>query len=260
MNILFIGDIVGAIGRRIVKEKLPSFVDKYHIDFVIANGENVTHGKGLVKHHYDELVDDGIDAITLGNHYNSKSELARYIDGVDRLIRPANLLNDYPGEGTAVFEVDGISVRVTNILGSAFMNENVQNPYQSLLEIIENEEKANIHIIDFHAEATGEKKSFAFACDGLVSAVLGTHTHVQTKDAQILENGTAFISDVGMCGFNDGVLGFSKETVVGKLIYGKNTKFDLPNDGKGLFSAVVLKINDISGKAEEIFPIYYVED
>lgn len=260
MNILFIGDIVGAIGRRIVKEKLPSFVDKYHIDFVIANGENVTHGKGLVKYHYDELVNDGIDAITLGNHYNSKNELARYIDGVDRLIRPANLLDDYPGEGTAVFEVDGITVRVTNLLGSAFMNENVQNPYQTVLEIIENEEKTNIHIVDFHGEATGEKLSFAYAVDGLVSAVLGTHTHVQTKDAQILKEGTAFISDVGMTGFKDGILGFSKETVVGKLMYGHSGKFDLPTEGKGLFSAVVLKINDISGKTEEIFPIYYQED
>ena len=191
MKILFIGDIVGIVGRRMIHDHLNTFVEKYHIDFVIANAENATHGKGLIRHHYEELIDDGIDAITLGNHYDNKSEIRRYIDSADRLIRPLNLIHEYPGEGSILFEYNGITIRVTNLLGSAFMDENVNNPYYSLLELINNEEKADIHIVDYHAEATGEKLCLAYALDGKVSAVLGTHTHVQTRDYQILENGTA---------------------------------------------------------------------
>ena len=260
MKILFIGDIVGRVGRRIVKEKLDYFVNKYGIDFVIANGENATHGKGLIRHHYEELINAGVDCITLGNHYNSKTELAKYIDRVDCLVRPNNLLKEYPGCGSIVFDVDGVSVRVTNILGSAFINEEVTSPYGSMLDVLSDDEEAIIHIVDYHGEATGEKQCFAYAFDGKVSAVLGTHTHVQTKDAHILENGTAFISDVGMCGFADGVLGFERNSVINKTIYGKQSKFELPNEGRGLFSAVVLDINEITGKCEEIFNIYFEEE
>lgn len=243
-----------------IHDYLPGFVDKYHIDFVIANGENASHGKGLLRHHYFELIESGVDVVTLGNHYDSKNDLRRYVDQVDRIVRPLNLINEYPGEGTAVFDVNGISIRVTNVLGSAFMKESVNNPYYSLLETIESEEEhAAIHIVDFHAEATGEKICFAYAFDGKVSAVLGTHTHVQTRDYRILEGGTAFISDVGMTGLYDGALGFDKNTVVSKLMYGNNVRFDIPNEGRGLFSAVVMDIDENTGKCIEIFPIYYVE-
>ena len=260
MNILFIGDIVGRVGRRMIKDYLNIYVEKYHIDFVIANGENATHGKGLIQNHYNELINNGVDVITLGNHYKSKNEILRYLDFADNLIRPYNILEKCPGVGTAIFDVDGISVRVTNILGAAFMNEQVNAPYYSILEILADEEKANIHIIDFHADATGEKQSFAYALDGKVTAVLGTHTHVQTRDYMVLPQGTGFISDVGMTGYYDGVLGFTKETVVAKNMYGELKKFEVPDDGRGLLSAVVLHVDDLSGKCLEIFPIYYVED
>ena len=251
--------MVGRVGRRMLKERIPHYVEKYNIDFVIANGENASHGKGLTRNQYFELVDAGVDAITLGNHYMSKSDILRYINQVDRLVRPYNLLKEFPGEGSVVFEVNDVSVRVTNILGSAFMNEEVNAPYYSILNLLAEEEPATIHIIDFHAEATGEKQSLAFALDGKVSAVLGTHTHVQTSDAHVLPNGTAFISDVGMTGFADGVLGCTKETVVEKIIYGKQSKFQTPDEGRGVFSAVVLDIDDITGLANQIFPIYYLE-
>lgn len=243
-----------------IKDYLPGIVEKYHIDFVIANGENASHGKGLLRHHYFELIESGIDVITLGNHYESKKELRGYIDRVDRLVRPLNLIHEYPGDGSVVFDVNGISVRVTNILGTAFMKEEVNNPYYSLVECLDQaEEQATIHIVDYHAEATGEKICFAYAFDGKVSAVIGTHTHVQTRDYRILEGGTAFISDVGMTGLYDGALGFDKETVVNKLMYGNQTRFDLPNEGRGLFSAVVLDVDDNSGQCIEIFPIYQIE-
>ncbi len=260
MKILFIGDVVGKVGRRIIKEKLPYFVKKYDIDFVIANGENATHGKGLIKHHYDELIDAGVDVITLGNHYDSKNEINKYIGYADRLIRPLNLKRPFPGEGSAVFDVDGISIRITNVLGAAFMKEEVNAPYLSTLELLENEQPTNIHIIDFHAEATGEKQSYAYALDGKVSAVIGTHTHVQTNDAKILPNGTAFISDVGMTGFNDGVLGFDKDSVVRANMYGEKSKFTPPDNGRGLLSAVVIDIDDNTGVSNSIFSIYYVEE
>lgn len=259
MKILFIGDIVGRVGRRIVKEKIPYYVEKYGIDFVIANGENATHGKGLTLHHYDEIINAGADVVTLGNHYDSKNEIRRYIDRVDRLIRPANLLNAYPGDGTALFDYDGVSVRVTNILGSAFINEQVNAPYYSMLQILE-DEPANIHIVDFHGEATGEKMGFALAFDGKVSAVLGTHTHVQTRDNRILPNGTAFISDVGMCGAYDSVLGFEKNSVIKKTVYGEASKFEPPEDGQALFNAVVITVDESTGLATDIFPIYYIEE
>ena len=260
MKILFIGDIVGSIGRRLIKEKLESIVNKYNIDFVIANGENVTHGKGLIRHHYDELINSGIDVITLGNHYNSKSELKFFIDRVDSIVRPINLITNFPGEGTALFDVDGITVRVTNVLGSAFMNELVNSPYLAMTELLDSEEeKANIHIVDFHAEATGEKYSLAYALDGKVSAVIGTHTHIQTNDFRILPNGTAFISDVGMTGFYDGILGFDKDSVIKKNCYGQMSKFELPEEGRGILQGVVLDIDEISGKCLQIFPISILE-
>ena len=242
-----------------IKEYLPRLVEKYEIDFVIANGENASHGKGLLKNQYDELIDAGVDVITLGNHYNSKKDIIHYIDRVDRLVRPLNIINSFPGEGSVVFDLDGISARVTNVLGSAFMNENVDNPYKSIMEVIENEEPCNIHIVDFHAEATGEKQCLGYALDGKVSAVLGTHTHVQTHDARILPNGTAFISDVGMTGFADGVLGCTKETVVNKILFGEHSRFETPDNGRGILSAVVIDVDDISGISKEIFPVYYLE-
>ena len=132
--------------------------------------------------------------------------------------------------------------------------------YWGMKKAHDNEEKADIHIVDFHAEATGEKLCLAFALDGKVSAVLGTHTHVQTKDYKILEGGTAYISDVGMTGYADGALGFDKDSVVNKITYGNHSRFDLPENGRGLFSAVVLDIDEFSGKCKEIFPIYYLEE
>ena len=260
MKILFIGDIVGKVGRRMIKEKLPYFIKKYDIDFVIANGENATHGKGLIRHHYEELIDSGVDVITLGNHFDSKNEIIKYIDRADRLSRPINLIRPFPGEGSALFDLDGITVRVTNVLGSAFIKEEVNSPYLSTLELLETAEPANIHIIDFHAEATGEKQSFAYALDGKVSAVIGTHTHVQTNDARILPNGTAFISDAGMTGFNDGILGFDKDTVIRANLYGEKSRFAPPDEGRGLLSGVVIDVDDICGRAKDIFNVYYVEE
>ncbi len=256
MRILFFGDIVGELGRKAVKSFLPKLVEKYNIDFVIANGENATHGKGLIEKHYDELIDAGVDCITLGNHYLSKDNILTYLDEATCLVRPINIKTISAGEGSVLFDVDGQKVRVTNILGQAFMKEEVLMPYYCLKEVINaNPNENSIHIVDYHAEATGEKACFAYVFDGEVSAVIGTHTHVQTNDARILENGTAFISDVGMCGAANGVLGFEKESVIKRTIFGEVSKFELDRNDNPMVNAVVMDFDDLTHKCNEIFSI-----
>lgn len=255
MNILFIGDIVGKVGRKAVSDNLSTIKQKYSIDFTIANGENITNGKGISKSHYQFLINEGIDCVTLGNHYQSKSELKSFIPYVDALIRPLNLKEDFPGVGTKVFEVHGIRIRVTNLLGTAFMKEEVKDPYDSLLDIIEDDD-SDVHIIDFHAEATGEKKAFAYSLKNTVGAVIGTHTHVQTNDAQILNTGVAYISDAGMCGSYNSVLGCEVNSVVGKIIFhNEDVRFKLLDEDDSIFNAVVIKFDDLSFKPISIIPI-----
>lgn len=261
MKILFLGDIVGKVGRRVVINNLEKLVKKYQVDFVIANGENATHGKGLIEKHYYDLLNAGVDCITLGNHYLSKDRILDYIEDADALVRPLNISKRIGGEGSRVFDVNGVKVRVTNILGTAFMKEEVSSPYYSLKSLIDSlESEDSIHIIDYHAEATGEKMCFGYAFDGLVSAVLGTHTHVQTSDAKILENGTAFISDVGMCGAANGVLGFEKNSVMRVTMFGEKDRFGFDESDQGMINAVVLSIDEVSHKALEIIPVKFMEE
>ena len=261
MKILFLGDIVGKVGRRVVINNLEKLVKKYQVDFVIANGENATHGKGLIEKHYYDLLNAGVDCITLGNHYLSKDRILDYIEDADALVRPLNISKRIGGEGSRVFDVNGVKVRVTNILGTAFMKEEVSSPYYSLKSLIDSlESEDSIHIIDYHAEATGEKMCFGYAFDGLVSAVLGTHTHVQTSDAKILENGTAFISDVGMCGAANGVLGFEKNSVMRVTMFGEKDRFGFDENDQGMINAVVLSIDEVSHKALEIIPVKFMEE
>ncbi len=260
MRLLFIGDIVGKSGRSVVKAHLPELIKKYQIDFVIANGENVTHGKGLIEHHYEQLLQMGIDCITLGNHYESKSEITEYLEGAEHLIRPYNLKKNYPGVGTAVFEVDNFRIRVTNLLGQAFMLEEVNNPFDALKEIIEQEEPADIHIVDFHAEATGEKQALGWAFDGEVTAVIGTHTHVQTHDERILAKGTAFMCDVGMCGPLNSVLGAKKETMIARAWKGEKVRYELSPEKGSVLSAVLIDVNPDLGLATAIKSIILFDE
>lgn len=256
MRILFFGDIVGEVGRKAVLTNVEKLVQKYQIDFVIANGENASHGKGLIERHYLELIDGGVDCITLGNHYLSKDQILDYIDDATALVRPLNLSKRIGGEGSVLFNVHGVKVRVTNILGEAFMKEEVSSPYYSLKQLVESiEDEDSIHIVDYHAETTSEKIAFGYAFDGVVSAVLGTHTHVQTNDARILENGTGFICDVGMCGDANGVLGFEKHSVMNKTLFGNKSKFEIDVNGQPMVNAVVLDIDESTKKCREIFAV-----
>ncbi len=251
MNILFIGDIVGKLGRKVLKEHLEDIIHEYEVDFVIANGENVTHGKGLVKEHMLELISLGIDVITLGNHAFAKKELFDYINDYDEIIRPANFHQEFPGKGSNVFKFENKTIRVTNLLGSVFMNMNVANPFDTLKNIVDSDD-SDIHIVDFHAETTGEKYALGYAFDGKITALIGTHTHVATVDNRILENGTAYQSDVGMVGPNEGILGVDKEAVIKKSWTGLPSVFQVMEKGEIIFSATLLKIDDYTNKVKQI--------
>ncbi|MGI6714049.1 MAG: TIGR00282 family metallophosphoesterase [Bacilli bacterium] len=260
IKILFIGDIVARVGRRLVKKLLPDLIKKHQIDFVIANGENTTHGRGLTFHHYQELKQAGIDVITLGNHYDDRDEIRTFLDGGSDVIRPLNLTRDYPGVGSAVFDNGEVRIRVTNILGMAFMDEIVENPFVSLDRLLRDCPLDEIHIVDFHAEATAEKKAFAYAFDGRVSAIIGTHTHIQTRDAQILKKGTAYITDVGMTGPEPSVLGVKPDIIIKRFWHGEQKFFDYDNKASGVFSGVILTFDKHTTQAIKITPLYLLEN
>lgn len=255
MNILFLGDIVGRIGLNAVSSLLPILKRKYEPDLIIANGENVSKGRGLTEKDLNDLLDLGIDVVTLGNHWHDKQQIDDYIEDYDQLIRPANILNYYRGVGSAVYDINGYEVRVTNILGQAFMKEQVESPLSALLKI-EREDPTLIHIVDFHGESTSEKQSLAYAFDGKLTAFLGTHTHVQTNDARVLPGGTAFMCDVGMCGSYDSVIGFEKHSVIDKVVYGKeNVYFQIEEEADTMVCGAFIVIDEETGSAISIEPI-----
>ena len=259
MKILFIGDIVGSMGRDVVASMIEKITSEVEIDFIIANGENATHGKGLSEAHLNELFDSGIDVVTLGNHYAHKKEIYNFLDAYNELLRPNNLHSSVPGTGTNVFDCNGVKIRVTNLIGRVYMALDANNPFDDL-DLICATDESDIHIVDFHAEATGEKYALAHAFDGKVSAVLGTHTHVQTRDYRILPYGTAYISDVGMCGPYDSILGVRKEDVVKRTWTAQPTPFNVQDEGEFIFSAVILSFNDSTYECERIQPIYEILD
>jgi hypothetical protein len=250
LKVLMVGDVVSRSGRDAIKKYLNSIINKYSIDFVIINGENVTHGKGITKDTYNKLISYGANAITLGNHA-FKKDVGPSLYESPSLIRPYNIHKKAPGVGTRVFDVNGIKVRVTNLLGQVYITElNPTNPFDALEEIINNSEE-KVHIVDFHAQATGEKLALAWAFDGKVSAVLGTHTHVQTADERLLTNKTAYISDVGMCGAYNSVIGSKQNEVIYRSWTGLPASFDVAV-GEGQFNAVVVTIEEQTGNAISI--------
>lgn len=259
MKILFLGDIFSKSGREVVKKHLGALKKEYQVDLVIANGENSAHGKGMTKKIYEELMEIGVDAFTMGNHYLKNKEITKWLDDVDNIARPANIDGIIEGQGSVVISTPKGDVRITNLIGRVFIKEfEALNPFECLDDIIDDSDEV-IHIVDFHAEANGEKKSLAYYVDGRVSAVLGTHTHVQTADNRVLPKGTAYISDVGFCGGYESVLGIIPKDAIAfskDYIFKNHT----PDDGDGELSAVVLDIDEKSGKSNSIERIYIVPE
>jgi 2',3'-cyclic-nucleotide 2'-phosphodiesterase len=249
MKILFIGDIVGKSGRATVKELLPSLRIEHAIDLVIANGENVTHGKGINEAHYKEILSYGIDVVTLGNHAFSKSEIFNYIEKVDRLVRPYNITPMDVGTGYIEINVKGSKVIVLNLCGSIFMNNVEETPFDSMAKLLP-VFKDKIVIVDLHAEATSEKIAFAHQFKYTCSAVLGTHTHVQTADERLIGS-CAYISDVGMTGPYNSVIGRDITEVLDKF-KGFEVKTFTVSEDKAQFCAVLIDIDESNRKARSI--------
>jgi hypothetical protein len=252
MKILFIGDIVGSPGREAVRELIPVIKEREKVNFIIANGENAAGGSGLTPAITEELLSYGINVLTSGDHIWKKKEIVEVLDEYDRLLRPANYPEGVPGRGWNVYSLkDKLKIGVINLVGRVFM-ESVECPFRVGRGIVE-EIKAQtpIIVIDIHAEATSEKIALAWYFDGMVSAVLGTHTHVQTADERIYPKGTAFISDVGMTGPHDSVIGRKVEQILTRFITQLPTRFEMAEENIQLNGAIVT-IDEGTGKATEI--------
>lgn len=252
MKVLLIGDIVGKPGRKAVRDGLPDLINKLKLDFVIANAENAAAGFGITKSIGEELLSMGIDVMTSGNHIWDKKEAVTYIPKENRLLRPANYPADVPGAGSIVMNTSaGEKIGVLNLAGRVFMQP-LDCPFETAeRELVELKKQTDNIIVDFHGEATSEKSAIGWFLDGKVSAVVGTHTHVQTADEKILPNGTAFITDVGMTGPTDSIIGVKKEQIIHKFLTHIPVRFEIAK-GEALLSCVVVEINSKTGRSTKI--------
>ena len=252
LKILFIGDIIGRPGRQLVRDVLPRLIDQHMIDLVVANGENAAAGFGLTPDVVAELFDLGVDVLTTGNHVWDKRDGLVCLEQEPRLLRPANYPVDTPGRGVGIFQTPaGLSVAVVNLEGRVFMG-NLDCPFRKADAILEElGSNQRIVFVDFHAEATSEKGALAAYLDGRVSAVVGTHTHVQTADERVLPGGTAFISDVGMSGARDSVIGIRKELSIQRFLTQMPVRYEIAKNDP-LLCGVVVSIDESTGKATGI--------
>ncbi len=252
MKILFIGDIVGEPGRRAVAELLPGIKKANGVEFVIGNAENVAGGSGITPSLADELFASGLDVITSGDHVWKRKEIIERIDSDSRILRPANYPAGAPGFGSTVVKSEsGVEVGIINLIGRVFMQA-LECPFRAAKEEIDKiKNKARVIIVDMHAEATSEKIALGWYLDGTVSAIIGTHTHVQTADEKILPGGTAFLCDAGMTGPLDGVIGRKKEQILARFLTQMPMKFEMA-EGDIQLQGAVIDIDEKTGKANSI--------
>lgn len=262
VRILFIGDVSGTVGQRMVHDYLPQLRQKYKPQVVILNGENAADGRGITEKIYKEFLTQGVDCITMGNHTWDNYDIFNFIDEATHIIRPANYGNNdlVPGVGMRIININQQKLAVINLIGRSFMGS-FDDPFRVGDELIAEAKKQTNHIfIDFHAEATSEKQAAGWYFDGKVSAIVGTHTHVQTNDARILPNGTAYQTDVGMTGFYNGILGMQKESIIENFRTQLPTRFTTPENGVGQLNACLVKTDDKTGRAINIQPIRIDDD
>jgi len=245
MKILFFGDIVGKPGRYAIKKILPKWKKKYQPDLIIANGENMAHGRGMTEKCLKEILDAGIDFVTSGDHILDQENTNVLLTNKEiPLIRPANMLKNTPGDGYRIIQVRTKKILIINLIGQSFMKEEYDNPFIEINKILENEEdEADIIIIDWHAETTAEKVCMGWHVDGRVTALLGTHTHTPTADTRILPKGTAFVSDVGMVGIQNSSLGADKDIAVKRFLTGRHISLRIPKEGAVEINAILFETN-----------------
>lgn len=260
MKILFIGDVVGSPGREMVKTYLPKLKDKYQPMLTIINGENAAHGKGITEKIYKQFLEWGAQVITMGNHTWDKKEIFEFIDDAKYLIRPANFPSNNPGKGLVFINLNGMEVAIINLQGTTFLSA-IDNPFDKIDELIEEaKRRTNIIFVDFHGEATSEKQAMGWYTAGRVSAVVGTHTHTQTADERILPGGTAYITDAGMTGPYDGILGMEKDAIIRRFLTSMPVRFDVPKEGNSQLNGIVVTVDVKTGKAEQIERILINDD
>ncbi len=258
MKLVFIGDICYKSGRKILTEKLGYLIEKYGADFCVVNGENAAGGKGINFVVAKDIFDAGADVITTGNHIWSKKEVLNFIESEKRLLRPLNYSKKSPGRGIAYVNKNDMTLAVVNLSGRVFMDL-CNDPFEAMENVLSDiKEKTKSIFVDFHAEATSEKAAFAWNFDGRISLVAGTHTHVQTADERILPFGTGFISDVGMTGPFEGIIGAKKEAVISKFITGMPSYFS-QQEGKSQINGIFAEIDENTGKCIRIERIYEIE-
>jgi 2',3'-cyclic-nucleotide 2'-phosphodiesterase len=259
MNILILGDIMGLSGRKAIIEKLPNLIIKKKIDFVIVNGENAADsGLGITKNNFDEFIKAGADVITTGNHVWDQAETMEFITLEKRLLRPQNLIKGSPGNGYGIFEAKNKKkVAVINLMGNIFMKkcEDVFQEAKKFIKIIELKKEADFVVVDLHAEITSEKMALGYFFDGKATMVVGTHTHIPTSDHRILEKGTAFQTDIGMCGDYDSVIGMNKSNSVKKFFKDPSAKKHFPAIGEATISGLLVKADEKTGLAKKVEPI-----
>ena len=252
MKILFLGDVTGRSGRDAVAARLRSLKEETAADFTVINGENAAHGKGITSSIYHQLISSGADVITLGNHAFSKSEILAKWQECPNLIRPANLLSQTAGSSYVIRTCGEKRIAVVNLLGTVFMDGELSDPFEAMEQILEQLD-ADLILVDFHAEATSEKELFLRLFSDQVTAVIGTHTHVQTADEQIY-HGCAYISDAGMCGPFDSILGRDIDEVIQRRFDGIATRY-LPSDAPAVICGVLIETDEVTNRAIAIHRI-----
>lgn len=260
MRILFIGDVVGSLGREALATYVPKLKKKYRPQVTIANGENAASGRGITGKIYKKFLQDGVDVVTMGNHTWDNKDIFEFIDDAKKMVRPANFPEDVPGQGMVFVKVNQLELAVINLQARTFMVP-LEDPFKKAAELVAIARKRTpLIFVDFHGETTSEKQAMSWFLDGQVSAVVGTHTHVQTNDARILPKGTAFLSDVGMTGPYDGILGMKREPIIEKFMTALPKRFEVVETGRTILSACILEIDDQTGQAKMIELIQISED
>ncbi len=259
MNILILGDIMGPSGRKAIKENLPTLIKKKNLDFVILNGENAADpGVGITEENFNEFINLGADVVTTGNHVWDQKEVIKFISNEKRLLRPQNLIEGSPGKGYGVFKSkNNKKVAVINLMGNVFMKkcEDVFQEAKKLIQNIQLKKNADFIVVDMHGEITSEKMAMGYFFDGKATLVVGTHTHVPTSDHRIMEKGTAYQTDIGMCGDYNSVIGMDRDNSLKKFFKDPSAIKHHPALGKATISGVMVTADDNTGLANKIEPI-----
>ena len=256
MRCLFLGDVMGRAGRRAITENLPRLRDEWRLDFVVVNGENASNGMGLSGEHARLLLGAGVDCLTLGDHAFDQKDMLQFIENEPRIIRPLNFAKGAPGRGYRLFNAPGgRKVLVLQVLGQVFMKRAFDDPFSAVEQVLKAHPRGGLAqaiIVDVHCEATSEKMAMGHFCNGKASLVVGTHTHVPTGDAQILEGGTAYLTDAGMCGDYDSVIGMEKAEPMRRFITGMPKSRFTPANGEATLSGVFVDTDDRTGAAKSV--------